>query len=394
MARHTKDMSGATLDHGIAMPVDELRGRAVWTESGDRVGTLKNFRTDSDGRIVSLDVRHGWMFGHHHEVDASSMRMEGGDVVVPASAVSPRDGERRTPSDADATATATAMPRTGHGTSPVLLAGRSGARSRYGGLDPAAGLIGALAAIASFVLLGGLLAALFDTDVLSLDTGATSWDVLTSTPVLVGAAALALSLFIGGWAAGRSARFDGARNGMSVVGWLLLIGALFAVAGAVFGEKYDLFSSSSLPNVDWNDVGTAGLIGLLAGLAIMLVSSALGGALGSMRNRRIDRHMLDVVQVGPEGGRDDRSRGHSTVASDRTYVAPDTNRVDHTDRVGDSADDDRVVDAGDTMVVDRDANRLDQSRRDTGVVGTPTGSPFTARTQPTSDSPDDVTRPR
>ena len=360
MARGMRGQSETIADSGVAVPVDELRGRAVWTEAGDRVGTLRGFRTDDDGRIVALDVRHGWMFGHHMDVDAASMRMEGGDIVVPSGALLDRERTPAPPSsDAHVApapmAASSPTPVVRPDTEPVLLAGREGARSRYGGLDMAAGLIGALVAVAAFVLLGGLLAAIFETEVLALDSGSSSWDILTSDALLVGAAALAVSFLLGGWAAGRVARFNGAVNGMSVVLWTIVLGVAFAAMGALFGSEYDLFSSANLPQLDWNDVGTAGVVGLLAGLAIMLVCGALGGMVGSLRNHRVDRRMLDTVGVGTVSG---------------------------------------IGYADDSVRSERQAMSDDVQRHETGVMGTPAGSPVAPRPLSTRDSADDVTRPR
>ena len=71
----------------VVMPVSDLHGRTVWSEGGQRIGSIRDINTDDDGRIVSFDVRERWFFGHHHEVPATDMRLDGGDVIVPNSAV-------------------------------------------------------------------------------------------------------------------------------------------------------------------------------------------------------------------------------------------------------------------------------------------------------------------
>ena len=73
---------------GVVMPVSDLHGRAVWSDGGQRIGTIRDINTDEDGRITSFDVRERWFFGAHHEVPASDMRLDGGDVIVPMAAVS------------------------------------------------------------------------------------------------------------------------------------------------------------------------------------------------------------------------------------------------------------------------------------------------------------------
>ena len=82
--------------------------------------------------------------------------------------------------------------------------------------------------IGSLVVIGGLLAATFGTDALVVDTSLDSFELVTEQSMLVGAAAVFVSFLLGGWAAGRSARFDGVANGLVTVVWVLLIGVVFA----------------------------------------------------------------------------------------------------------------------------------------------------------------------
>ena len=69
----------------------------------------------------------------------------------------------------------------------------------------------------------------------------------------------------------------------------------------------------------------------------------------------VDRRMLDVMELGTVSG------------------------VDYSD---------------DRVRSEIDHEREDVARTETGVIGTPAGSPVAARPIPTRDSPDDVTRPR
>lgn len=277
----------------VVMPVSELHGRTVWSEAGERIGVVRGVHQDDDGRIVALDVRERWMLGPHHEVPATGMRIDDGDVIVPAGIVDVDDDSAER---SRRTEHRRSIGRFAH--APVLLAGREGARGRFGGLDIVGSLFGALVTIASLVLVGGVLAAVFGSDAASIDTSLDSFDAVTTETMLIGAATIFLSCFLGGWAAGRSARFDGAANGMLTVVWVLAIGVALAGLGALLGDEYDIFGNSAdLPRFVTDEFALWGSVAFAVTLVLMLVGGALGGALGESWHRRADRAMLDVVSV-------------------------------------------------------------------------------------------------
>jgi len=102
---------------------------------------------------------------------------------------------------------------------------------------------------------------------------------------------LAIAYFAGGYVAGRMSRFDGARQGFAV--WVvgLAVVLVLAVAGIVFGAKYNVLAQLDLPRIPV-DEGTA-TRGAVAALVAILVVSALaaviGGKVGERYHRRIDR---------------------------------------------------------------------------------------------------------
>ncbi len=102
---------------------------------------------------------------------------------------------------------------------------------------------------------------------------------------------LGLSYAAGGYVAARMARFDGARQGVAV--WVigLLVVVLLAVAGALFGAKYNVLARLDLPRipVDEGTATTAGIITLVAILLVTLLGAVLGGKLGDRFHRKIDR---------------------------------------------------------------------------------------------------------
>jgi amino acid transporter len=112
---------------------------------------------------------------------------------------------------------------------------------------------------------------------------------------IVGAAVLlvilALGYYAGGYVAGRMARFDGARQGVTV--WLigLLVTVLLAVAGVVFGSKYNVLGQLNLPHipVDEGAATNGGIIALVMVLVITLLAAIAGGKVGDRYHRKIDR---------------------------------------------------------------------------------------------------------
>lgn len=285
MATRVQDSTTTTV-----MSVHDLRGRPVWTEGGERLGVVRDVLLGADGHVETLRVRDRWMFGPVRDVSAAGMVVDQGDAVVPDAASTVVEAE-----DERAHGTHLTTPRTGRST--VLLSGREGARGRFGGLDLLGSLFGALATIGSLVIVGGLLAAIFGTDALVVDTSLDSIDLVTDEAMLVGAATIFLSFLIGGWAAGRSARFDGVANGLMSVAWVLLLGLGLGALGAFVGDEYDVFVGAGLPSFETDELATWGIVAFLAAFALMLVAAALGGALGEAWHRRADRSMLDVVDT-------------------------------------------------------------------------------------------------
>lgn len=292
MATSERDVKTTTV-----MSVHELKGRPVFTESGERLGIIRDVDLGADGEIRSLHLRERWMLGPHREIPAAGLRVEGGDVFVPDSV---REIEHKADRDPDQEPVPESVAAPVGATSTVLLVGRDGARGRFGGIDIVGSLLGALVVIGSLVLIGGLLAAAFGTETLVINTAAGTFALVTSETVLVGAAAIFLSFFLGGWAAGRSARFDGVLNGLVTALWVLVLGIAFGALGAWVGDEYDIYASTALPSFVTDDFEMWGSVAFAVALVLMLAAGALGGALGESWHRRADRAMFDVVSTTDE----------------------------------------------------------------------------------------------
>jgi hypothetical protein len=166
-------------------------------------------------------------------------------------------------------------------------------REEFGGFSWGADFFGWLAAVGVATLLIALVAAT------GAAIGLTSGTDATSTVGIVGGilllVVLMLAYYCGGYAAGRMARFNGLRQGIAV--WLigLLVTIILAVAGVVFGSKYNVLSGLQLPRIPVGEgtLTTGGLIALAAVLVGTLLAAIAGGKAGTHFHRKVDRVGLD-----------------------------------------------------------------------------------------------------
>jgi hypothetical protein len=100
--------------------------------------------------------------------------------------------------------------------------------------------------------------------------------------------AIFLAYLIGGYTAGRMARFSGPRNGLGVVIWTVVVAIILGVAGAVLGSNFNVASQLHL-KFDPQTVTTAGAISAVITLLDMLLGATVGGTLGERYHRAIDR---------------------------------------------------------------------------------------------------------
>lgn len=172
------------------------------------------------------------------------------------------------------------------------------ARERFGGIDLPASLVGMLTGLAMVVLLGGLVGAAVGAIGYQTGLRGDNVDDISTASLIGGLVVLFVSYLIGGWAAGRIARYDGARNGVMAAIWaILLAGALSALA-AWLGDTYDVFSNVDLPQWFNRDAfTTTALLSGVAAIAAMLVGGGLGGLWGTRYHRRADQTLLDARQL-------------------------------------------------------------------------------------------------
>ncbi len=105
-----------------------------------------------------------------------------------------------------------------------------------------------------------------------------------------------VAYYAGGYVAGRMSRFDGARQGLGVWVFGLLVTIAVAAAGAIFGDKYNVFEQLNLPRipVSTSDLTTGGIIALAAILLGTLFAAMSGGKVGERYHRKVDRIAYDA----------------------------------------------------------------------------------------------------
>jgi hypothetical protein len=177
-------------------------------------------------------------------------------------------------------------------------------QTRLGGVKIGSAFFGWMTATGIFVLLAGLAAgigALFgiassaDPSVLAEQAGQDLRSVSIIGAVIL-AVIIFLAYFSGGYVAGRMARYDGARQGIAVWLWAVvvagIIAALGTVTGTVSGAQLDVPALlASFPGVPLNEgTMTTGGIVVLIGIGLLsLVSAVLGGKAGMHYHRKVDQ---------------------------------------------------------------------------------------------------------
>ncbi|SMH42101.1 hypothetical protein SAMN06295885_1869 [Rathayibacter oskolensis] len=175
-------------------------------------------------------------------------------------------------------------------------------RERFGGLKIGCAFFGWLAATGLAVILTALVTAIGAAVVGTQDVGAD----LAADPAAygwVGAIALLVILLVayysGGYVAGRMARFNGAKQGVAVWAWAVVVAILVGIASAITGGSEVLSAISGFPTIplDAGDATVAAIVTALAALVVALIGAVLGGLAGMRFHRRVDREGLSGLAV-------------------------------------------------------------------------------------------------
>ena len=168
-------------------------------------------------------------------------------------------------------------------------------RAAFGGIDIPASLVGMLTALAMLVLLAGLAGAAVGAVGYQTGLSGDEAEDIGIASLVGGIVVLFLSYLVGGWAAGRIARYDGARNGMMTAVWTILLAAALSALAYFLGNEYDVFANVDLPQYfDRDALTVAAIVSGVVTIATMLIGGLLGGLWGTRYHRLADETLLDA----------------------------------------------------------------------------------------------------
>ncbi|MDQ0736084.1 hypothetical protein [Arthrobacter agilis] len=177
-------------------------------------------------------------------------------------------------------------------------------KERFGGIKFGSAFFGWLTAIGLTVILSALAAAIGVG--IGASTSGTAGEAANQaqenaqTLGIVSGIVLAVILFIayycGGYVAGRMARFDGAKQGIAVWLWGIIVAIVLAILAAVAGNQFNVLEQvqgqPAIP-VDGSALTASGLIGLAIAILVPLIGAVLGGKAGMRFHRRVDQVGID-----------------------------------------------------------------------------------------------------
>ena len=171
-------------------------------------------------------------------------------------------------------------------------------KEEFGGFKFGSAFFGWLTATGTVVLLTALVAGAGA----ALGLGTASDEVSEAaeqnaeTIGIVGAIAVLVILLIayycGGYVAGRMSRFSGAKQGLAVWLWAVVIAIVVAIIGALAGGQFNVLSNlDTFPRIpiDEGDLTVGGIITAILAVVVSLVGAVLGGLGGMRYHRKVDR---------------------------------------------------------------------------------------------------------
>lgn len=172
-------------------------------------------------------------------------------------------------------------------------------KEAFGGIKIGSAFFGWLTATGMAVLLTALVAAAgtavglaTNTDVNEAVNQAASDQTVGIVGIIVLLVVLFLSYYSGGYVAGRMARFNGAKQGLMVWFWALIVAVLVALLGMIAGERFNILANlNSFPRIPVNEgqLTTTGIIAAIVVAAVALVAAILGGMAGMHFHRKVDK---------------------------------------------------------------------------------------------------------
>jgi hypothetical protein len=173
-------------------------------------------------------------------------------------------------------------------------------KERFGGVKIGSAFFGWLTAMGTAVLLTALVAGIGAAVGLQIAgtvqnaTGAAAENA--ETVGLVGAIALIVitlvAYYCGGYVAGRMARFNGAKQGVAVWVWAVVIAIVVAIIVALGGANFDVLANlNGLPRIpiSGENLTTGSIVTAVLVVIASLAGAVLGGMAGMRYHRKVDR---------------------------------------------------------------------------------------------------------
>ncbi|MCW0211777.1 MAG: hypothetical protein OJJ54_00295 [Pseudonocardia sp.] len=283
--------TGATtpLAHPTASP-DSLVGHTVRGREGGSLGRLTKVLPGPDGAPAWGVVKPSFGGARMVPLAGAAPGDKAGHLHVPVD----RRAFRSAPTGTTDDTVELDRHYTGRG---ALTAARVHQYERFGGLKIGCAFFGWIVAVGLTVILAAIATGVAALTGAGPDLGnavsgnGVSADVQTVGLVggIVAVAILFLSYLAGGYVAGRLARFDGARNGVTtwVIGFIVTVAATIgtAIAGtqAGFAER---LPGIALPDSTFT---AGGLVALAVAVVVTLIGAVLGGKAGERFHHRVDR---------------------------------------------------------------------------------------------------------
>jgi hypothetical protein len=173
-------------------------------------------------------------------------------------------------------------------------------KEEFGGFKFGSAFFGWLTATGAAVILTALIAGAGAAVGLgasgSADAAASDAQQNADTIGIVGAIAVGvvmlISYYCGGYVAGRMARFSGAKQGLAVWLWAIVIAIVVAIIGAIAGSQFNILGNlNSFPRIPLSEgeLSAIGIITAVGAIIIALVGAILGGLAGMRYHRKVDR---------------------------------------------------------------------------------------------------------
>lgn len=170
-------------------------------------------------------------------------------------------------------------------------------KAEFGGFKFGSAFFGWLTAMGTTVLLTALVTAIGAA--VGANSGTTPEEAADSAmgplgivAIIVIGLVLLVSYFAGGYVAGRMARFSGAKQGIAVWIWAIVVAVVVAVISAIAGAQWDILGNlQGFPRIPVTPetATTTGILTAVGAAIVTLVGAVLGGLAGMRYHRKVDR---------------------------------------------------------------------------------------------------------